>query len=510
MNNGLPILIVIMLPIVGGALLPLLDFNARRVREYYVMAIVIATSVFAISLITGSEGMEFVLYHLTSSIDIAFRIDRFGCVFCLLVSAASHSDTIAGGTTTTYNIPVNNYYNYTFSEQIYLGSELGGSGPIIAISFDYAYSSPSTVKNNCSIYLANTTLSSVTTSTYEAPANMTLVYTGPMNCSMGWNRFEFNQQPFTYSGGNLAVAVVDNSGSYNSSSYVFNAHSASGLAMSWYSDSYQYPNSSMSKTTHAYRSNAIFDIQSCLQTATCAPPLVVVDSIDTNYIAINWAPGYEETSWDVEYRVAGGTWTSEGTVYTPGYTFSGLTPNQEYEIRITGLCTDSNMATTITVRTPCAPFAIPFHENFASFPTSSSSPLPSCWLKNTNYSSSYPYASTSYSMSGGRSMYMYSTSSTWSYMVLPPFDAPIDTLQVSFWLYRTNTSYTHELQVGVMTDPEDVSTFVQVGSAVPTGLSVWEPFEIPLNNYHGNGQYIAIMSPDGVYCYPYLDELMVE
>ena len=84
--NGIAILIVIMLPIIGGALVPLLDFGARRAREYYVLALVIATSVFALSLITGSEGMEFVLYHLTSTIDIAFRIDRFGCVFCLLVS----------------------------------------------------------------------------------------------------------------------------------------------------------------------------------------------------------------------------------------------------------------------------------------------------------------------------------------------------------------------------------------------------------------------------------------
>ncbi len=94
--NGIAILIVIMLPILGGALLPLLDFGARRAREYYVLAIVIATSVFAISLITGSEGTELVLYHLTSSIDIAFRIDRFGSVFTLLVSILWPMATLYG------------------------------------------------------------------------------------------------------------------------------------------------------------------------------------------------------------------------------------------------------------------------------------------------------------------------------------------------------------------------------------------------------------------------------
>ena len=84
--NGIAILIVIMLPILGGALLPLFDFNVRKIREYYVLAIVIATSVFCLSLISGAERTEFVLYHLTSTIDIAFRIDRFGSVFALLVS----------------------------------------------------------------------------------------------------------------------------------------------------------------------------------------------------------------------------------------------------------------------------------------------------------------------------------------------------------------------------------------------------------------------------------------
>ena len=84
--TGLSILIAILLPTIGGALLPLLDFRVRKVREYYVMAIVIAASVFAVSIAMNSQGTQFVLYHLTSTIDIAFRVDRFGGVFVLLVS----------------------------------------------------------------------------------------------------------------------------------------------------------------------------------------------------------------------------------------------------------------------------------------------------------------------------------------------------------------------------------------------------------------------------------------
>ena len=107
-------------------------------------------------------------------------------------------------------------------------------------------------------------------------------------------------------------------------------------------------------------------------------------------------------------------------------------------------------------------------------------------------------------------MYMYSTSTSYSYMVLPQFNLPIDSTVVSFWLYKTNTTYTHALEVGVMTDPDDVSTFVTVASVAAQNLSTWEPFEVPLNNYTGSGRYIAIKSPDGVYSYPYLDDLTVD
>ena len=84
--TGFGILIAILVPILGGALVPLLDFDARRAREYYVFAIVLATSVYTLSLLSSGQGSELVLYHLTSTIDITLRIDRYGSIFALLVS----------------------------------------------------------------------------------------------------------------------------------------------------------------------------------------------------------------------------------------------------------------------------------------------------------------------------------------------------------------------------------------------------------------------------------------
>ena len=55
---------------------------------------------------------------------------------------------IGEGTTTNYYIPVNNYYHYTYSQQIFLASEMGGPTEIHSVSFQYSYSSPTTEKNN--------------------------------------------------------------------------------------------------------------------------------------------------------------------------------------------------------------------------------------------------------------------------------------------------------------------------------------------------------------------------
>ncbi|MCQ2261364.1 MAG: fibronectin type III domain-containing protein, partial [Bacteroidales bacterium] len=155
------------------------------------------------------------------------------------------------------------------------------------------------------------------------------------------------------------------------------------------------------------------------------------------------------------------------------------------------------------------PIHVPFTESFDTWSTVLTDPLPNCWEKHTNYSKSYPCASTTYAHTGSKSLYMYSTSSTYSYIVLPQTDIDINQLKISFWLYRPNSTYSHPVRVGVMTDPSNVSTFTQIASVQCSRTGAWEQFEVPLYNYRGAGSYIAIMSPNGTASNPYLDDLTV-
>ena len=427
-----------------------------------------------------------------------------------------------GTTTSTYYLPLNNYYCYSYTQELILSSELNGPTTIYGIKFLYGSSSPTVSgKNNCTIYIGHTTMSSLSTTSFVDPTTMTAVYTGPMNVSAGWNEFSFTT-PFAYDGtSNIVIAVDDNAGTYPGSSYTYTAYNCgSTLSMLFYSDSYNPDPTSTStlnsysgtKMTFTYRVGMEL-VMPCDSNPTCAPPNVVATEVGGSEVTIQWAPGLDETSWMVEYRPSDSNdWNNIGTESTTTYTFTGLRSNTEYQFRVTALCSDTDMASIIEVRTECAGEPIPFYENFETWPSYAyGNTFPSCWHGGSNYSSDYPYISTGYSHpSGNNAMYMSSGSGTYTWFTLPIMAPSIDSLQVSFWLLNPYNYYTHSVYVGVMEDPEDRTTFTPIDLAVPsTSEYTWTPFEVPLSSYTGNGKYIAFMTSSD-YGYPYLDDITVE
>ena len=412
---------------------------------------------------------------------------------------------------TSWQLPNNNYYNYGYTQQLVLAEEMTGQTIISGIDFDYAYTSPNSAASNCSIYLANVTVSDLSDGyvPYDS-SNFVMVYAGPLVCTTtGWNHFEFTNS-FLYTGDNLLVVVLDNSGSYDGSSYTFNVHYAEGKSRIIYNDGspYDITNPTLGNMDNI-RCNMRFHIAGCAEELACARPTVMFDSSSYNMISLSWTPGYQETSWMVEYKGETDTaWTSEGVTTNDFYIFTPLATNTRYTFRITSLCGDTAIAALFSAKTTCVPDSIPFFNNIESFPSSGT---PACWFSGTSYSyGSYPYPVTYYAHSGVNSLYMYSDNSSYTYAALPVFNAPVDTLELTFWMYKENNSYSHELMVGVMTDPDDFSTFTSVATVAPTATNAWEAMSVRFNQYTGPGRYITIVSPVGSYCYPYIDDIRVD
>ena len=448
----------------------------------------------------------------------------------------SGGDPFTEGTISTYSIPLNNYYDYTYSQQIYLASEMGGAATIDSIAFYYNYGTPSTEKTNVTLYLGHTTQSTFSgTSNYIPVSSLTQVYTGHMNCHQGWNTFVFTT-PFQYNGTeNLVVAVDDNSGDYDGSSYVFLAHNAgASRTVHYYDDGTNISPSDPTSTepnmtTSTNRSNVKFFIP-CDNTVSCVAPNIYVSGVDANSITVAWAPGNTETSWDMEYSTDGTNWTSEGAVTTSPYTISGLTDNTDYFIRIRSICggtySDYSLA---SARTACADMTtLPFIENFDSYTgstttTMAANNLPYCWSylnegSNASYSG-YPilYSSTASAASGSNALRFYTyTPTTYDdqIAILPALDVtvnPLNTLQVAFDLRDNTSTYPFHLDVGVMTDPTDRNTFDLI-QTITTSSTTYENYEIPFSSYTGTGKYIALRASQPVYGYNYgyVDNVRVE
>ncbi len=142
----------------------------------------------------------------------------------IMVNTLNDGDMPIGQhTSQSYDLPVNNYYKYSYTQQIFTASELQ-AGKITKIAFQYLYEQPMTKVTDATIYLGHTTKSSFDSqSDWVSFSDLTPVYTGSMNCSQGWNTFELNT-PFVYNGtDNLVIAVHKNADTtgFNNGSYVF-------------------------------------------------------------------------------------------------------------------------------------------------------------------------------------------------------------------------------------------------------------------------------------------------
>ena len=276
------------------------------------------------------------------------------------------TDSTATGT--TYYAPVNNFYNYTLTETIIDSAELGGAMNITALAYYYDYGTASTSKGNVSIWLQPTTKSTFASSSDIVALDTTtavLVYTGPLNCSQGWNYFGFGSD-FTYSGtGNLLVIVDDNSGDYDGSSYVFASQSTTEYkTLIYYSDSYDPDvtslSSSYSGTKAYYQYRPVMQLISC-GSAECIDPIILSDTTGETTATFTWGSTGASS---YEVAVVEGTWVApaSGTVVADTtYTFTGLTAETVYTLGVRSVCAGSNVSewATVQVVTAAHPCAVP-------------------------------------------------------------------------------------------------------------------------------------------------------
>ena len=415
---------------------------------------------------------------------------------------------IGSGTSTSSYLPSYSQSTRSYSQQIFKKEELGAAGTIDTLSIEMSTADSA---RSVSIYLMHTSATNIFS--WIPTSGAQLVYSGSPALHSGWNAIPLTQS-FAYNGvDNLLVVVIDNTGRAESASPYnsYRTHTAFP-ASARYTTGSTYSISSVPSsagTVLSTRNNIKFGM-ACDNNVACVAPNVAPTSVTDESITLEWVPGYTENSWVLEYRAGNGNWIQEGTVYNSPYTITNLTPGTPYSVRLRSDCGGSYSDWAgFNTETECSTLLLPYSENFDNTAGSGQGNMVPCWKTLTNYTTAYPYTSSSYHHSGNYSVYFYGTSAYYSYLVSPRFDdlVQMNNLQVRFWAYKTSAAY--EIELGIMSDPTDVATFESIGIFSPSENSTWEKFERNTSNYMGTGHYIAFRMPAGMTSYMYLDDVDV-
>ena len=264
------------------------------------------------------------------------------------------------------------------------------------------------------------------------------------------------------------------------------------------------------KCGDAERTNTVRIDDIVIDTAeSCFMPLdVTVRNISSDNVDISWYSPSSISSCEYVYGEPGflPDTATPVTISNPGGLFNldNLQPNTAYTFYVRNICpsgipTSWSFACNFT--TTCSPFPVPYTNNFDHLSTGSSI-VPDCWTKTGNGSGYVNSGTAGYI---GNYLYLYTSSTTSSCLALPEIDADVNILQLNFFGKFTNLNYF--VEVGVMSNPTDMSTFELV-ETVNARTTVWNEFHIPFTSYVGTGKFIAIRSTQNAATL-YIDNLSV-
>lgn len=237
-----------------------------------------------------------------------------------------------------------------------------------------------------------------------------------------------------------------------------------------------------------------------------------------NTVGLHWR--YDDplpASFEVAYAPYGQLDTADASSFTvvsgitdTAYQLGGLTPGTRYQAAVRTVCGQqqySRWTLSGDFYTTCSAIprtALPFSEDFSTWGSGSLTFLNPfnipCWYYNTNKDSGTRCPSIHYDSDDPMAHYIELDHYGYTYdaLVLPLFDDSIRDLTINFYVQNGYTGaynqYVEVVEVGVMDDPRDFSTYTAISRDSLVGEN-WQHLTKHFNSYEGHGRYIAIVAP---------------
>ena len=191
----------------------------------------------------------------------------------------------------------------------------------------------------------------------------------------------------------------------------------------------------------------------------------------------------------------------------------GLHPDSLYNVSVIANCESSSYpAVTTSFRTFCEGIdELPWSESFESYTASNNGFSAPCWSVMGAYQTydyyyynliTYPMIATNKAFDGTKSLLL-SSGSKPQVVVLPPFETSVNELMLTLAQFTSDEDYM--VEVGVMTNPVDTSTFRLAQACTPSSTNAWETHSVTFSGM-----------PDGVIAIRfsgydvYIDSIVVE
>ena len=276
------------------------------------------------------------------------------------VNAQETTVTIGDGTQSAYQLPVNTYYNYSLTQQIYTADEItaagGSAGTISSISFYYTYSTGYTM-SGVQVYMLNTDKEKFESTTdMVAVSAADKVFEGTFTLSANsWSTITLDEE-FEYEGGNLLICFFDPTNGYptGGSSCKFRYTTTTGYTSITYYDDNTCPNinnvtsfSGYNKYRYQYHNNIQLVITPPSSDPCKKPQLSSNVTTTATEATLTWTEKGDATSWTLQYGTdntfATGTYTEVSTGFSVvGTTVTAeiddLTPLKQYYARVKPGC----------------------------------------------------------------------------------------------------------------------------------------------------------------------------
>jgi hypothetical protein len=251
--------------------------------------------------------------------------------------------TIGEQSYTTQYFPTNICYEYSYTQQIYLASELGGAREVTEIDVQ-CYNATTRVRD-MEVYMGHTDkqyFSSV--SDWIPSTDLQLVYSGQITFSNAHDGYWLPitlDNSFTYNGSdNLVIVFRDNSGWWQCDGERFYTHSNSSYRTLYaYRDGSAYNmHSPGNGTRSSYRDNLRIP-GVCLPDGCDRSNVAVVSKTDHS-AQLSIAAGTGVEAVELEYKAVNDNEFISIPVQGSSYELTGLTGNTGYVLRIRSLCTE--------------------------------------------------------------------------------------------------------------------------------------------------------------------------